>query len=350
MLSGAAALVVVAAVATAYAGFHGRAPNSDVVNAADAVRPQAGRDYRLVTTLRGADARGAGGITSSGEVVVTTGPLVRGTGGAFQVTLLDPASGRRTRLPDGLGSVVDATEGTVTFDRYLPGSRGRLELARLDRSSSRVQHFPLPEVRGRVYHLLGLDGDVVWFATAPNAENAHPEDVYSVRFGQPGSVEHHGRRWEPTYADGTLAWVVGSLDGPDVIATEDLPDGRVARLALPEDCRVRPSSSDLLSNGTQLVVDATCGRTLVLDRTGGLVRELRVESDEGALETSQRTVSFYGYSYDLATGTLFDVSDRSTLDGSPPTTGPGEHPLALWPQGTSHPHEDPTSVLVVRLL
>lgn len=350
MLSGAAALVALAAVATACGPSPDASPQPHVVTVDDAVRPLAGRDYRLVTTLRGADARGAGDITSSGEVVVTTGPLMNGTGGEFHLTLLDPVSGHRRRLPDGLGRVVDADRRTVTFSRYVPGSRGRLVMDRLDRSSGRVRHFEPPLGRGRFMSVLGLQGDVVWYSTARDAQNDPFAHVYSVRFGHPGTVQHHGRRSWPTYADGTLTWVVGSRHGPDTLATQDLADGRVTRVTLPEDCRVRPSSSDLLSNGRQLVVDATCGRTFVLDRDRGVVATLRVEGDEGALEMSARTASFYWYSYDLASGTLYDVSDRTLLAGLPPTTGPGARPLALWPQGSDGPHDNPTRVLVVRLL
>jgi hypothetical protein len=127
---------------------------------------------------------------------------------------------------------------------------------------------------------------------------------------------------------------------------------------------VRSALSDFMTNGSQMVADAYCSvrasgpagpaqerrsqPTFVVDRTAGVVTELPVEPDEGALATSDRAVAFYWYSLDLTTGKLYDVSDRTELGGTPPVTGPGDQPIALWPRGTDV-HGDPTRVLIVRL-
>ena len=147
-------------------------------------------------------------------------------------------------------------------------------------------------------------------------------------------------------------------EGPDVIVTRAAAGGPVTRVTLPEDCVARPDR--LLSAGTRIVADTACPDrmgaagpaselrsqpTFVVDPSAGVVAELRVEPDEGALRASTRVVSFYWYSFDLATGTLYDVSDRTGGSGLPPTTGPGDHPIALWPRG----HGDGARGLVVRL-
>lgn len=370
-ISGAVAISVAAAVVV------GRAAGGDaaaqptpattavsLVERTDAVAPQRGADYRLLATLRGRDARRAAGVTASGEVLLSWSTKSSYTA---RHALLDPVSGQRTRLPDlgGRASVLEATRRTVTFVR--PEQRWRLDVVRLDRASGRSRHFTLPQVRGRHYSILGLDGATVWFKTGPSAEHTSPDDVWSVRFRHPATLVHQGRRSTPAFADGVLSWVVRSLsmDGPDVIAMRDAAGGGEAtRIPLPENCKVDASATSLLGNGSVLAVDAFCGDrpigpggagevraspTFVVDRTAGVVTELRVESDEGATGVSDRTVSFDWYSYDLATGKLYDVSDRTSLAGTPPTTGPGDHPVAIWPRGTTVGHLDPTRVLVVRL-
>lgn len=369
-ISGAVAVSVAAAVVV------GRAAGGDVaaqrtpattavslVKRADAVAPQRGADYGLLTTLRGRDARRAAGVTASGEILLS---WWTGFNETAHHALLDPASGRRSPLPDlgGRTRVLAATHRTVTFAR--PAQRWGLDIVRLDRASGRWRHFTLPEVRGRQYSILGLDGTTVWFKTGPSAEHTSPDDVWSVRFRHPATLVHQGRRSTPAFADGVLSWVVRSLsmDGPDVIAMRDAAGGRATKVPLPENCKVDASATSLLGNGSLLAVDAFCGDrptgpggagevrtspTFVVDRTAGVVTELRVESDEGATGVSDRTVSFDWYSYDLATGKLYDVSDRTDLAGTPPTTGPGDRPVAIWPRGTTVGHLDPTRVLVVRL-
>lgn len=122
-------------------------------------------------------------------------------------------------------------------------------------------------------------------------------------------------------------------------------------VALPAGCSAGSRSMTILGNGAQVAVDSYCGDhspTFVVDREDGVVADLRVESDEGAMQMSDRTVSFYWYAYDLATGRLYDVSDRTSLGGTPPAAGPGDRPVMIWPRGNDR-HDNPTRVLVVRL-
>ncbi|GAA2136210.1 hypothetical protein GCM10009844_02290 [Nocardioides koreensis] len=343
-----AAAAATAACATDHGGAEAAGP-PPVVRADDAVRPQEGRDYRLVRTLRDRDARSASGVIESGEVLLTRYTK------SYDVehALLDPRSGRRTRLPDlgGSADVLSATSSTVWFVRPAPGPLR--DLVRLDRSTGHRRHFTLPEVpRARHYTVLGLDADTAWFKTGPGYDHDSPDDVWSVRFGRPGSLEHQGRFSTPTLAGGVLAYAVRRTDGgPDSVALREVATGDTVTVALPGGCSVGSRWETILGNGDRVAVDSHCGDhspTFVVDREDGVVADLRVESDEGVMQVSDRTVSFYWYSYDLATGRLFDVSGRSSLAGTPPAAGPGDRPLMIWPRGNDR-HGDPTTVLVVRL-
>lgn len=351
-ISGLAVLAAVAATTAACAtDGDAEGPGAPpVVRADDAVRPQPGRDYRLVRTLRDRDARRASGVMESEEVLLT---WYSGFHDTVHHALLDPWSGRRTRLPDlgGATVVLSATSSTVHFVRPAPGPPR--DLVRLDRSTGHRRHFTLPEVpHARHYTVLGLDDDTVWFKTGPGYDHDSPDDVWSVRFGRPGTLEHQGKLSTPSLAGGVLAYAVRRTDGgPDSVALREVATGDTTKIPLPTGCSVESSFTSILGNGDQVAVDSYCGShspTFVVDRTDGVVADLRVESDEGAVQASDRTASFYRYSYDLATGRLYDVSDRTSLGGTPPTAGPGDRPLMIWPRGNDR-HGDPTKVLVVRL-
>lgn len=275
-----------------------------------------------------------------------------------RVALLDPSTGHRKALPAmGPVGLVSAEGPTWTFVHTPP--RRPPVVVLLDRATDRVRRFSLPEVpRRHRSTVLGVDGTTVWFTTNWNDGQPSSDRLWSVRFGRPGSLTAQGHRSSPVLADGTLAWVNSPTEGPGVIVTRAAAGGPVTRVTLPEDCVARPDR--LLSAGTRIVADTACPDrmgaagpaselrsqpTFVVDPSAGVVAELRVEPDEGALRASTRVVSFYWYSLDLATGTLYDVSDRTGGSGLPPTTGPGDHPIALWPRG----HGDGARVLVVRL-
>jgi hypothetical protein len=347
----AAATAVLSATSACGAADPGgtRAAPPPVVSAADAVRPQEGRDYRLVRTLRDRDAHRAAAVTDSGEVLLT---WYSGSRDHVHHALLDPRTGKRTRLPD-LGPTSEVIEVTRTRSVLVtpaPGPPVRVVL--WNRDSGRVRGFTLPEVRGRLYRVLDVEDDRVWFRTGPAGEHDSPDNVWSMRFGRPGTLHHVGFFTAPAVTDGVLAHAVRrSGDAPDAVTMRDVSGGPATRVPLPDDCSVEPSSTSVETNGEQASVDAYCGdheTTFVVDRTAGLVADLRVEADEGNLQTSDRAVSFYWYAYDLTTGRLLDVSDRTRLAGTPPVAGPGDHPLMLWPRGTDR-HDRPTRVLVVRL-
>ena len=102
-----------------------------------------------------------------------------------------------------------------------------------------------------------------------------------------------------------LAYAVRRTDGgPDSVALREVATGDTTKIPLPAGCSVElAASTSILGNGDQVAVDSYCGDhspTFVVDRTDGIVADLRVESDEGAVQMGDRTVSFYGYAYDLA--------------------------------------------------
>jgi hypothetical protein len=230
-ISSAAAAAVATTVVAAYAAggdepararATAKSPTGPIVlKQADAVAPRKGSDYHLLVKLGDRNARNAEEVTTSSEVVIgrRSGDL-----------LLDPVSGHRTHLPDA-GDVLDATDETVTFLRSKPGDP-RPHMARLDRASGLLHRFTLPEVPGRQhYTVLGLDGDTVWFKNGDNLNHTSLDRVWSVRFGHPGTLERHGRRSSPAFADGVLAWVERSSDGPDVVAMQDAAGGEIRRAA-----------------------------------------------------------------------------------------------------------------------
>src|SRR5436305_1160357 len=103
----------------------------------------------------------------------------------------------------------------------------------------------------------------------PGAEDGRAQDGGALGLGSTGrgtsprcSTPRPGAgpgcRPASALAGGTLSWMVGSFDGPDVIATQDLRHGKVTRMALPEDCQASSGSSALRSNGRQLVANAHC--------------------------------------------------------------------------------------------
>jgi hypothetical protein len=326
-----------------------RAAPPPVVSADDAVQPQEGRDYRLVRTLRNRDAHRAAGVTGSGEVLLT---WYTGFQDHVHHALLDPRTGHRTPLPDlgPVSEVVEVSRTRAVLVTPAPGPPVRVVF--WNRDSGRERGFTLPEVRGRLYRVLDVEGDRVWFRTGPAGEHDAPDHVWSVRFGRPGTLQHLGWFAAPAVADGVLAHAVRRSGGaPDAVTMRDLTGGPATRVPLPDGCSVESPSTSVETNGEQASVDAYCGdheTTFVVDRTDGLVADLRVESDEGNLQTSDRAVSFYWYAYDLLTGRLLDVSDRARLTGTPPSAGPGDRPLMIWPRGTDD-HDRPGRVLVVRL-
>jgi hypothetical protein len=337
-----------------------QASGRSFVDPRDAVVPKQGRDYTVIRVLRGPDAKRAGGITTSGEVVLTR---YAGFHDVPHNSLLDPVSGHRTRLHHTL-SVIEATDRAVTsvrtYRRVAPPT-----LVRLDRATGRERAFTLPVVPGRQhYTVLGVDGSTVWFKNGENLNHTSPDRVWSVRFRHPETLERHGRKASPTVAEGVLAWVERTVEGPDTVAMQSLSGGGVRRMTLPEDCTVNSDLAGFATNGTQWAADAHCSDryvagesgpaaerrtepTFLLDPSTGTATELRVEHDEGLMQLSDRALAFYRYSYDLTTGTLFDASPGGDLSGLLPVTGPGPNPVTLWPRRYRDYH--PTRVLVVRL-
>lgn len=338
LLSGLATVVATAALA---------AP--PVITPDDAVRPHKGVDHDVLMVLSDAAARRTVGVMDSEEVLLT-----RYAGPRYEThhVLLDPDTGERTKVPfvAPTTTVLEATD-----DRIVLGGdvrERRLTIFTWDRAAGTTERFRLPDA-GRNPRLLDVEGDRVWFRTGPRSEHTTEDPVWAVTLGDNASLEKVGTFSGPAVDDGVLAYRADAsvgADQPEAVSFRDLATGEETTVTLPRRCRVEAPSSAIETTGTHASVDSYCGTfepTFVLDRTDVLA-ELRVESDEGNLGTSDRTVSFLGHVYDLATGRLLDVTGDRRTSGLAPSAGPGTTPVMTWPRGRDR-HDEPTRVLVVRL-
>lgn len=338
LLSGLATLVATAALA---------AP--PVLTPDDAVRPEKGTDHDVLMTLRDTDARRAVGVTDSEEVLLTR---YAGARDETHHVLLDPETGERRKVPfvAPTTSVLEATDDRVVLGGDV--RQRRITVFTWDRAAGTTERFRLPDA-GRNPRVLAVEGDRVWFRTGPRSEHTTEDPVWTVLLGDNSSLEKVGRFSGPAVDDGTLVHRADpsvATDEPEAVAFRDLATGETTTVTLPRRCVIEAPPGALETNGSRASADSYCGRhepTFVLDRTGVLV-ELRVESDEGNLGTSDRTVSLLGHVYDLATGRLLDVTGRRATPGLAPSAGPGATPVMTWPRGRDR-HDEPTRVLVVRL-
>lgn len=296
-----------------------------VVHRGDAVKPVAGRDYTLVRTLRGAQAENASQVADTGEIHVTGRPSF----------LLDPVTNRRTPLPSG-SWFVQATRAraiVTDFDRRTDVTTVRI----LDRRTDRVRVSRIPAVDGRGLVPVGVAGGRIWWSRSVNAE-AFDADYFSTAIGSSGAARSEGRL-SALAVDGDTVVTVRPRSAR-IVRFRDLHTGRTAEVSLPKGCSPQVATSrPILTNGTQATVNAYCrtrpATSFLLD-AGGLLADLRVESDEGVVGLSDRMVSFYDYAYDIARQRLLKVSDRDLLAYPEPSHGPGAHPIGLWPRGAYH--------------
>lgn len=337
LLSGLATLVATAALA---------AP--PIVTPGDAVRPEKGVDHDVLMVLTDAAARRTVGVMDSEEVLLTR---YAGPRDEPHHVLLDPDTGERTEVPvmSPSTSVLQATDDRVLLGG--PVQDRRITAFTWDRAAGTTEEFRLPDA-GRNPRVLDVEGDRVWFRTGPRTEHTTEDPVWTVLLGDNASLTKVGRFSGPAVDAGTLVHRVepSTTDEPEAVAFRDLVTGETTTPPLPRRCVIEAPSGALQTNGAQVSADTYCGRhepTFVLDRTGVLV-ELRVESDEGNLGTSDRTVALLGHVYDLATGRLLDVTGRRATPGLAPSAGPGANPMMTWPRGRDE-HDEPTRVLVVRL-
>ena len=304
-----------------------------VVTADDAVQARAGRDYTRLATLRLGEDTYPVEVTPAGRIV-----LQRYAHGGSTFTVVDPESGHRAGLP-GPDTYSDLLRVTATEAWYsdVNSRTGRTKILRYDRDTGRVRSFRLPEKFDRqVSYVIGLDGDTVWYGSTPPREDHVDENVWSVRFGRPGTLTPRGRhRGNPVYADGILAWTRrgADFDQPGRVLLQDVASGAVTTTEMPAGCSQR--SNRIQSNGSEFVAVLACDRpeqkAIVVDRSGTTTAILEVAMEDGALGTSDRGVFFYDKFYDFATGRLLDVSDIGNAEISP-LGGPGEHPVQVWPQ------------------
>lgn len=324
---GLALLVVLALAAPA-------AADPVVVTHDDQVQPRAGRDYSRLMSVHLGDATEATYVTAGGKIVLShyseSGPMT--------LRLLDPETGRSTTLPapGKFPRIVEMTADTIWYSDTARVS-GQTTVYRYDRQHRRMRHFLLPDVAKRESYdnrVIGIEGRTIWYTSGQKQEH-NDENVWSVRFGKAGTVTSEGRRLGmPVVADGVLAWSEYGLgDDPSYLAMRDLATGEVTRAEIPDACSPEPSR--IQSNGSQFVQDVVCddpeGETIVVDRSGEVTTILRVESDEGSIGTSDRGIFFFWDFYDLASGKLWDISDKRYAEGSP-VSGPGTHPVQVWPQ------------------
>lgn len=301
-----------------------------VVTGDDAVHPRAGRDYTRLAALHLPKHVQIDYVTTTGKLVLDRD----GKGPAL--VLLDPETKRRSAIPSpgSYPSVLDFTATTIWYvDRLRLG--GDLAIYRYDRVKQRMRSFALPDA-GRHQHdvdrLLGTYDGRLYFATGPRYDHNY-DDLWSVRFGRPGTLRSEGKHKDDAgLVDGLLTWGRFAVDGPSHLVVRDLATGEVARWELPDGCS---AGSPLQGNGRELVLNVRCddpeGETLVLDRSGTVTAVLVVDTDEGALSTADRGAMFDSHFYDFTSGRLLDLAKPRSSFRSP-TSGPGEHPVQVWPQ------------------
>ena len=311
-----------------------------VITAGDALRPRAGEDYSRITTLHLRDGEAATYVTAAGDIV-----LGRADGRAY--VLLDPTTGRRRALPTPgrYASVVELSATAVWYADTGPTS-GDTTIYRYNRATHHMRGFMLPDISGRKMYtnnLLGRFGGRLYYTSGPRQDHLY-DDVWSVRFGEPRTLRREARhKVAPTLGGGALVWGTFDLDGPNYLVMHDLATGTVTRAEVPDGCR--PDEMPAQGDGQEFVLTPTCDdperEGIVVDRSSGEVTAvLRVAMEDGALGTSDRGVFFHALFYDFSTGRLLDLSDVGN-GGTSPVSGPGEHPVQVWPQQ----HRD----LVVRL-
>ncbi|GAA1155160.1 hypothetical protein [Nocardioides aquiterrae] len=303
-----------------------------VVTPDDAVKARPGRDYTRLATIRPGEDGYPVGVTPAGRIV-----LQRYAHGGNTFTVLDPESGHRKRLPGpDRGSGLLRVTASEAWYEDVNSRTGRTTILRYRRDTGRVRSFRLPEEFERqVSYVIGLDGDTVWYGSAPPREDHADRNVWSIRFGHSGTLTPRGRhRGNPVYADGILAWTrQPDVDRPGQVLLQDVATGAVTTTEMPAGCSQR--SNPIQSNGSEFVAVLACDhpeqKAIVVDRSGATTAILEIAMEDGAFGTSDRGVFFYDRFYDFATGRLLDVSDIGYGDIWP-LGGPGEHPVQVWPQ------------------
>jgi hypothetical protein len=325
-----------------------------VITRAHAVTPKAGRDYRVLTTLRGTDARQATAVTDDGQVLLTR----YDHDGQTHFTLLDPRTGGRTRIPSPYHGtdVLEATAREVWYDAGKPMERPHVY--HLDRRTTKVRGFVLPDAPGAsenaAYRILGFVGHRVWFATGSRGDTTR--DVWSVRFGRAGTIRAEARgKDNPVLDDGVLAWTRSEVgeDAPGRIVSRDVATGTTTEAEAPDGCSISPESWPEV-NGQQVAVDGSCGdgddhQAFVADTSGHIEAIVDLADENGTLSMSDRALFFFWYLYDTRTRQAFDIwkIGRSGDANTPPASRPGAHPIMIWPRGKID-HEEYTRILVLR--
>ncbi|GAW51571.1 MULTISPECIES: hypothetical protein [unclassified Nocardioides] len=356
------AVLVVLPLATCSSGSSaparaGAAADPVVIGPDDVVTPRAGRDYRVITTLRGSDARQATTVTDDGRVLLKRYDADDQT----HFTLLDPRTGRRTKIPSPYHGteVLEADADEVWYDAGRPLERPHVY--HYDRRSEKVRGFVLPDAPGvstehGYYRVLGLVEHRVWFSTGRYRADAR--DIWSVRFGQARTLREEVRnKRRPVLGDGVLAWVTypGGDYADSAVQTLDVGTGTTATAEMPTGCSIGDEEYPRV-NGDQVAVDVSCGAdgddhsTVVADTSSGEIEALlHLGGEDGNLSISDRALFFFWTLYDIESRQAFRIWKLGRVGdaNTPPAAGPGAHPVMIWPRGKID-HEEYTRILVLR--
>jgi hypothetical protein len=342
MVSMAAAMVM-ASTASCDSGRGSAKPEEPgtpaVVRMSDAVDAEAGRDYDVVATLRGADADDAVALAPDGVVLLARSDLE----GPY--TLYDPGTGARTQVTTAPGEpVVDA----VTVDDVVTSSvvRGRLTVVWFDRASGSAFRRTLPPVaalpRARPIRDVGVSDDrTVWFFTyASNGESGPATKTQLWRAPAGGRPRLVARVTDAVVTSKVVAWTRRPDRASARFHVRDLASGVTSVVSLPPDCPTGSKTASLESvrgAGDLLALQAICRhdpetRTFLIRADGRVIADVSLGDEPLPTSMGDDTLA-------VSPTFVYDVRDDRLLRLNHPHY---EHPpwplaagdLVAWRTGT----------------
>lgn len=313
-----------------------------VVRLSDARPAVEGVDYDLLTThvVKDLDSEPSAhvtGVTDDGSLVLTE----TNTSVPARVTLIDPATGVRDRLPRGLVSqAVELGEDRLVFTALTTGEgdyRAASVFDRTTRTWSRVSWPGLPPADAYLYDVVGMGPDDRVYLSISRGEAPRAPELWSASLTDPADVRNEGLRGNYLdLTDGVLTWSDSYESPTGALHMRDLATGEQVELDIPggEAC-------DTLVDrrGDLIALTQRCGedggpddRVVILDASGEPLATIRGSGFGKAWVVGSGVVlrSRGTYFYDTDGGDLVLLDRRDPLwnDIAPVPDG-----VVLW--GTS---------------
>lgn len=315
-----------------------------VVRLSDARPAVEGVDYDLLTThvvkdLESEPSAHVTGVTNDGKLVLAE----TNTSAPARVTLIDPSTGVRDKLPRGpVSQAVELGEERLVFTALAISDgagdyRAATVFDRTTRTWSRVTWPGLPPADAYVYDVVGMGPDDRVYLSISRGETPRAPELWSASLTDPTDVRNEGLPGAYIdLTDGVLTWTDSYESPTGALHVRDLATGEQIELDVPGG-----DVCDTLVDrrGDLIALTQRCGddggpddRVVILDASGEPLATIRGSGFGKAWIVGSGVVLQSGdtYFYDTDSGELVLLDRRDPLwnDVEPVPDG-----LVLW--GTS---------------